>query len=214
MECSKNNGSKVRTPSTIQGVEYFNIPEPAAVRIHLFGRAFNQKWDIRRIQRPHVRAKGARAFVSESERVGDYRARLRVKRVSTRVGVRSRTRQRTDWRWFIFSVRPASQSAGQLLLPLTSPIDPRQVANLNIFVPDARIDPGALVDHGRSHVDLWRWKTDRVITVGLIVVEGGPIKHVEAAERRANGRLCDWLVCGSEIVLARLAVTHVVRARE
>jgi len=47
-----------------------------------------------------------------------------------------------------------------------------------------------------------------VITVGLIAE--GAIKHVEAVERRADGRLCDWLVRGSGIVLARLAVTHVV----
>lgn len=47
-----------------------------------------------------------------------------------------------------------------------------------------------------------------MITVGLIAE--GAIKHVEVAERRADRRLCDWLVRGSRIVLARLAVTHVV----
>lgn len=47
-----------------------------------------------------------------------------------------------------------------------------------------------------------------MIRVELIVEEA--IKHVEAAERRTDGRLCDWLVRGSGIVLARLAVTHVV----
>lgn len=52
------------------------------------------------------------------------------------------------------------------------------------------------------------WKTDRVIRIGLIAE--GAIKHVEAAERRADGRLCDWLVRRSRIVLAQLAVTHVV----